>query len=137
VVGNPPWTKKGKFATISSRLENAEELDKLVEEWTTQHTAEEVMTLLQEAGVAAGIVQDAKDLAQDPQLRGRSFFIKVDHPIRGEVILDGNPIKLSATPAQCQRAAPLLGQDNNYVYQELLGMKQEEIVSYTEQGIFY
>ena len=120
---------------MSGRLENADELNRLVEGWTREHTAEEVMALLQEEGVAAGVVQDAGDLANNPQLRARGFFIELGHPELGKTISDATPIKLSETPAKYNRAAPVLGQDNDYVYRELLGISQDELAELKEQGI--
>ena len=110
-------------------------MDRLVEEWTKKYSAEEVMTLLQEQGVAAGVVQNASDLANDPQLKARSFFIELDHPELGRTISDATPIKLSDTPARYGRAAPVSGQDNHYVYGELLGMSEDELTELREQGI--
>jgi len=134
-LGNPIWTEDKRFATLASRLENSDELDRLVEEWTGEHTAEEVMALLQEQGVAAGVVQDASDLANNPQLRARGFFIELDHPELGKTISDATPIKLSDTPARCSRAAPVQGQDNDYVYKQLLGMSEDEVAELKQQGV--
>ncbi|MBC8429390.1 MAG: CoA transferase, partial [Dehalococcoidia bacterium] len=134
-LGNPPWVEAQRFATLSGRLENIEELDRLVEGWTSEHTAEEVMALLQEQGVAAGVVQDASDLANDPQLKERGFFIELGHPELGKTISDAAPIRLSDTPARYIRAAPILGEDNDYVYGELLGMNGDEVAELSEQGI--
>ncbi len=134
-LGNPPWAEDRRFATLSSRLENADELDRRVERWTKEHTAEEVMALLQGQGVPAGVVQDASDLANDPQLRERGVFVELDHPETGRTISDATPIKLSGTPARYIRAAPTLGQDNNYVYKQLLGVSDGEVAELKEQGI--
>ena len=134
-LGNPSWTENSKFSTLPGRLENAEELDKLVEGWTRERTAEEVMALLQDQGVAAGVVQAASDLPNDPQLRARNFFIELDHPELGKTIADATPIKLSDTSAKYNRAAPIVGQDNDYVYGELLGMREDEIAELRQQGI--
>ncbi|MBA7527577.1 Succinyl-CoA:(R)-benzylsuccinate CoA-transferase subunit BbsF [subsurface metagenome] len=134
-LGNPPWAEDRRFATLSGRLENADELDRLVEGWTRGHTAEEVMALLQRHGVAAGVVQDASDLASDPQLRARGFFIELDHPEMGKTISDATPIKLSDTPSRYSRVAPTLGQDNDYVYKQLLGMSDGEIAEFRQQGV--
>lgn len=134
-LGKPPWTEESRFSTLSGRLENAGELDRLVEGWTKEHSAEDVMTLLQKEGVVAGVVQDASDLAKDPQLRTRGFFIELDHPELGRTISDATPIKLSDTPAKYSRAAPLRGQDNNYVYHQLLGMSKGEVAELRELGI--
>jgi crotonobetainyl-CoA:carnitine CoA-transferase CaiB-like acyl-CoA transferase len=93
------------------------------------------MTWLQEQGVPAGVVQDASDLASDPQLKQRGFFVELDHPELGKTISDATPIRLSDTPAKYNRAAPIRGQDNNYVYKRLLGMSEDEVTELGEQGV--
>jgi len=134
-LGKPPWAEDKRLATLTGRLKHSEELNRLVEGWMKKHTAEEAMALLQGQGVAAGVVQDASDLAQDPQLNERGFFIELDHPELGKTISDAVPIRLSDTPARYTRAAPVLGQDNDYVYRELLGMSQDELTELKRQGI--
>jgi benzylsuccinate CoA-transferase BbsF subunit len=134
-IGNPPWAEATRFATLAGRLENRAELDRLVEDWTKEHTAEEVMALLQSYGVAAGVVQNARDLAEDPQLNERGFFIELDHPELGKTTSDGVPLRLSDTPARYNRAAPVLGQDNDYVYGGLLGLSRGEMAELKKQGI--
>ena len=93
--------------------------------------------LLQQAGIPAGIVENAEDLANDPQLVARDFFLQTEHPTMGKTILDNTPIKLSGTPARVARASPLLGQDNDYVYRTLLGMGDEELSQYIAEGAIY
>jgi benzylsuccinate CoA-transferase BbsF subunit len=134
-LGNPPWAEDKRFATLTNRLKNSEKLDKLVEGWTEKHTAEETMALLQKNGIAAGVVQSASDLAQDPQLKERHFFVELDHPEMGKTISDATPVRLSDTPARYNRAAPLLGQDNDYVYGELLGLSEGEMAELKKQGV--
>ena len=134
-LDNPPWAEDKRFATLNGRLENKARLDRLVEEWTKKHTAEEAMALLQKQGVAAGVVQSAGDLAQDPQLNERGFFIELDHPELGKTISDATPIRLSDTPARYSRPAPLLGQDNENVYGELLGLSETELGRLKKQGV--
>jgi benzylsuccinate CoA-transferase BbsF subunit len=134
-LDNPPWAEDKRFATLNGRLKNKAELDRLVGDWTKKHTAEEAMASLQKQGVAAGVAQSAGDLAQDPQLNERGFFIELDHPELGKTISDATPIRLSDTPARYSRAAPLLGQDNEYVYGELLGLSRGELAKLKKQGI--
>jgi benzylsuccinate CoA-transferase BbsF subunit len=131
-LGNPPWAEDKNLATFSRRLRNKARLDRLVADWTKEHTAEEVMTLLQGQGVAAGVVQDARELAKDPQLKERGFFIEL-----GKAISDGVPVRLSRTPARYRRVAPTLGQDNDYVYKKLLGMSEGELAGLRQMGIVY
>jgi len=134
-LGNPPWAEARRFATLSARLKNKKALDELIEDWTKTRPAEEVTVLLQAQGVAAGVVQNARDLAKDPQLKERGFFIELDHPEMGKTISDATPIRLSASPPQYSRPAPLPGQDNNYVYSELLGLSGGEINKLKKQGV--
>ena len=132
-LGNPPWAEEKRFATLTKRLENKKALDSLIEAWTQGHSAEEAMVVLQKQGVAAGVVQSARDLAQDPQLKHRGFFVELEHPEMGRTISDATPIRLSETPPR-YRPAPLPGQDNEYVYGELLGLSKGEINRLKEQG---
>jgi crotonobetainyl-CoA:carnitine CoA-transferase CaiB-like acyl-CoA transferase len=134
-MGNPPWAKQERFSTLSRRLEHQEELNELVEQWTSNYTPEEVMDMLQKVGVAAGKASNAADLANDPQLKSRDFFVHLHHPVLGKTISDGTPIRLSRTPSKYKRAAPLLGQDNQYVYRDLLELSKEQFHQYVEQGI--
>jgi benzylsuccinate CoA-transferase BbsF subunit len=131
-LGNPSWAEDAGFATLAGRCENRDELDRQIATWTQERTAEEVMSRLQENGVAAGIVQDAADLARDPQLKERGFF--VNKPEIGKFI-DATPIRLSRSPAEYKRAAPSQGQDNDYVYGKLLGMSEKEMADLRENGV--
>jgi crotonobetainyl-CoA:carnitine CoA-transferase CaiB-like acyl-CoA transferase len=101
-----------------------------------QHPPEKVMHLLQEAGVAAGVVQDAADLLDhDPQLRHRGHYRLLQHPVTGDTLYMGPAFTLSATPA-AMRPAPCLGEHNASVYGDLLGMSAAEIEQYTAEGVF-
>jgi len=127
VIGNPAWTSEPKFSTLLARKENEEELDKLVEEWTINYSAEEVMHMMQVAGVAAGVLETGKDLLEhDPQLAHRHFFWELDHPEIGKHYAPGPSFVLSKAPYELQRA-PLLSEHNEYALKEILGMSDEEI----------
>jgi crotonobetainyl-CoA:carnitine CoA-transferase CaiB-like acyl-CoA transferase len=117
------------------RGENSEELDRLIGEWTCTRTNSEVMQILQEAGVPAAAVNDACDLAADPHLSERGFFIDLQHPFLGRIRADGNPIRMSATPARFSSAAPLLGADNRRVFLDLLGIEENRFNTLVSQGI--
>jgi len=134
-MGDPAWAKQEKFSSLQRRLKHKEELEEFLGQWTSNHTPEEIMSVLQEAGVRCAPVKNAADLANDPQLGNRGFFVQLHHPILGNTYSDGTPIMLSRTPAQHRRAAPLLGQDNHYVYQVLLGLSDEEFNQYVDKGI--
>ena len=117
------------------RLENVDKLDKLVEEWTVEHSPEEVVSLMQGAGIAAGVVQGGQDLDEDPQLKHRHFYWDFDHPEIGNFTYTGMPARLSKTPYE-MKPAPRLGEHNEYVYTQLLGMSDEEFVQLMAEGVF-
>jgi len=135
ILGRPDWAREDRFSDLSKRKENKEDLDRFLEQWTLQHSPEEVVNLLQQGGVAAGVVQNAEDLANDSQLIARDFFIPLEHPILGKTAADVSPIKFKKNPRDKWKAAPLLGEDNRYVYMELLGLTEGELSSYIEKGI--
>jgi benzylsuccinate CoA-transferase BbsF subunit len=137
VIGNPPWTREEQFNDMYKRLANQEELDKLVTDWTKNHTHYEVAEILQQAGVAAAPCLDIEERFLDPHLREREVYATVDHPAVGMEWVAGVPIKISETPAGVYRAAPMLGQHNEYVFKELLGMPDEEIAQLTRDEVAY
>ncbi len=135
-IGKPEWLKDPQFSDLRSRKENEAQLNGLIELWTVQHEAEEVMRLLQKAGVAAGVVQNAKDLYNDIQLRERECFWVANHKELGKFSYLGQPSRLSKTPAKLYHAAPCLGEHTEYVCRELLGMSEEEYDECLVEGIF-
>jgi len=121
--------------TLLDRKSNEDELDRHVEEWTLNHTAEEVMSLMQQGGVPAGVVASCEDLFNDPQLKYRNHFVFKDHPEIGQHASQGISFKLSKTPSEITRAAPCLGEHTAYVCTEILGMSDEEFAELFSAGV--
>jgi benzylsuccinate CoA-transferase BbsF subunit len=136
VVGNPPWTRETRFATLVGRKQTEAELDRLVGEWTVQRSAEEVMTSMQNAGVPAGVVETGEDLLDhDPQLRYRRTFTELDHPDGGKYRTQAGPhFRLSKTPFDIRRA-PRLGEHNELVFKGILGLSDDEFASLVKAGV--
>ncbi len=125
-----------RFGTAESRLANAGALDALVSEWTRRRTPREVMETLQAHGVTAGMVSDGTTLVTDPHLRSRGSVVEHEHPRQGRLTLPGIVTKLSETPGEIRRHAPLLGQDTHAVLKGLLGLSDEEIRGLEAAGAF-
>jgi len=89
------------------------------------------MCRLQAAGVAAGVVQNARDMCSDPQLAARGHYRNVAHAETGETRYDGPPFTLSECPLEV-RPAPLLGEHNDYVFRDLLGLADDEMEAVQE-----
>ena len=135
VIGNPSWANEVKFSTLKSRKENEDELEVLVAEWTKARTAENVMHMMQEAGVAAGVVQNARDLIEaDPQLEAREFLVPLKHPVMGEFGHPTPPYKLTKTGAQIS-TSPCLGEHTYYICTELLGITDQEFVELIQEEV--
>lgn len=137
VVAQPSWTSAPRFATFLSRKENESELNQLVEQWTSERTPEEVMDTLQAAGVAAGVVQNGRDILEhDSQLQHRRHSWIFEHPETGRHVTEAAPYRLSLTPGEPKWAAPCLGEHNHHVCTQILGMSDEEFVELVAEGVF-
>ncbi|WP_089935291.1 CaiB/BaiF CoA transferase family protein [Candidatus Entotheonella palauensis] len=139
-MGHPGWTAKPVYASLESRLQHQDELDTDVASWTRHHRAEEVMQRLRAKGVRAGVVQTPEDkVRHDPQLRQRGYYVDVTHSRFGPLPVENTPIHYSETPVHpggpIMRGAPRWGEDNDYVYGELLGLSASEIADYADRGI--
>lgn len=133
-IDQPAWAKHPKFKTWADRKENEEELNRLIEEWTVTKTPEDVMHLLQEHGLSAGIVQNAADLFQDPQIKERDVLKQMEHDEIGPLSHRGVAFKLSRTPCELNMPGPRLGQHTEYVCRKFLGMSDEKFVSLLNEG---
>ena len=134
-MGNPQWGREPRFATFLGRKQNEDELEPLIAEWSKDYSPEEVMVLLQGVGVAAGVVSTGHDLFEDPQLRHRGHFVPLQHRVIGVHHYQMPAYRLSKTPAQLLRAAPCLGQDNEFVYKEILGYSDEKVTQFLLDGV--
>lgn len=126
-MGEPPWASDQRFAAAVSRWHHQDELDRLIEGWTSGHEHQELMHKLQEAGVPCGAVLDAQELVTDPHLRARGFFWEIDHRDTGPRLYAGLPIRLSLTPGSPRMPAPSYGEHNEHVLKRLLGMSDAEL----------
>ena len=136
-IGSPDWAEKEEFRNEQNRRQNQDELDKLVEQWTRQHRQYEVMEILQKAGVAAGASLNVKDLVSDPQLKARQFFVEMAHPVIGNITLAGLPWRHNGKIKGNYSCPPLLGEHNDYVFGELLGLSKKEIAKLEEEKVIF
>jgi crotonobetainyl-CoA:carnitine CoA-transferase CaiB-like acyl-CoA transferase len=93
------------------------------------------MGMLQRAGVAAGPSLSAAELVDDPHLKERGLFLEIDHPEVGRRRMVGLPARLSSNPPLNYEHAPLLGEHNQYVLGELLGLSPGELSRLEEEGV--
>ncbi|MBI3391019.1 MAG: CoA transferase [Deltaproteobacteria bacterium] len=129
-IGALAWTREPQFATLADRLAQQDELDQRVSAWTRDRTAEDVMQTLQRAGVAAGVVANARDLCErDPQLQARGYWARVRTPEGESMEFDGVPVRLSATPGRVAGPGPLLGEHTDSVLKRVLDLSPAAIAT--------
>jgi benzylsuccinate CoA-transferase BbsF subunit len=126
-----------RFSDGYGRWLHQDELDHIIDEWTAGRSSEEITQSLQAAGVAAMPAHNGHSLVEDPQLRERGLMEWVEHPLSGKRLMCGPPWRFSKTPAGIRQPAPLLGQHNQYVLHELLGMSEEEIQRLVDEEVVY
>lgn len=135
-LDGPAWADDPRFATQAQRHACQDDLDAHLSAWTRTRTPHDVMHQLQGAGVAAAAVQDAEDLAEtDPQVAHRGTFFEMDHPVIGPARFEGSPVLFSGFAQDNWRSAPLLGEDNDYVFTEVLGLPADEVAELAAEGI--
>jgi benzylsuccinate CoA-transferase BbsF subunit len=134
-MDQPGLAIDARFATLADRKKNEDTLEGLVTAWTETLTAEEATRKLQAVGVAAYPAVTNKELAEDPHLQQRGFFVELPHPEVGVRRHAGVPWVFSDTPCQVQRPAPLAGQDTDTVLQRVLGYSVEEIAAFRTKGV--
>jgi len=129
-IGKPELLQDQRFADPIGRRQNQEELDEIISEWTSQRTSYQAMNALQESRVSAGAVLNAKQALTDPQYLERGFFETVQNPpevglrTKGYV---GRAWKFSNGETGIKGPAPRLGEANEYVLSELLGIDRESM----------
>ena len=128
LIGHDDWSD------AMWRSRNWDDVHEMIEGWTIEHDKFAVAEAMQANGVPCSAVFDTGDLLSHPHLRGRGMVVRVDHPQSGSVDVPGNPVRLSASPTDIERA-PLLGEHSAEVYEELLGLNEAELTRLREAGV--
>lgn len=135
-LGHPAWCDDERFASQGSRFANQDALDVSIGAWTSTRDPHQVMHALQGGGVRAAAVQNPQDLNEvDPQIAHRGTFFEMDHPVIGPARFEGFPSRMSGHGPDHWRSAPLLGEDNEYVFGEVLGLSDREIDELRDQEV--
>jgi crotonobetainyl-CoA:carnitine CoA-transferase CaiB-like acyl-CoA transferase len=136
VMDKAEWLADSRFVSNDLRLQHRRELDDLIEQWTVTRDPHDVMNGLQEAGVAAGVVQTVEDqYYRDPHLNERGFFETIPHLVKGEVVAAGIPLGLTLTPGNTTEAGKPIGSDNQAVFCDLLGLTQAQFSDFVAAAV--
>ncbi len=126
-LDDPAWAQRPELDSDDGRREHHDELDDHLAAWCATRTDREVMETLQDAGVPAGMMSTAVDLATDPHLVARGFPQRVDQPGVGEMLFEGPAFSATAMPEPVVRHAPKLGEHTREICRSVLGMSDDDV----------
>ena len=121
VLGHPEWREMPEFLTDGMRIKNRADLAARIEAITATKPRAHWLELFDANNIPCGPINDYSQVFQDPQVLARELVVDVEHPTLGAIRALGSPIKLSATPPNVRRRAPLLGEHTEEVLTETAG----------------
>ncbi len=124
-MGRPELPQSQDYKSHQARGAHQKQLDELIGAWTSTLTTRAVLDLMDHHGVPAGQIYRAPEMLADPHFQAREAIVTTDHPHFGKLRMQNVAPKLSETPGGIRSPSPALGQHNEEVYLELLGMARE------------
>jgi crotonobetainyl-CoA:carnitine CoA-transferase CaiB-like acyl-CoA transferase len=135
LVGRPDIAEKSWFSSAGERSRRSELLDGAVSKWIAARDFDEVVKAFEEAGAALAPIYDVEQLLQDPQVLFRDTITTVDDEDLGQIKMQNLMARLTGTPGSIRFPGRRLGQDNEALYQELLGIGPEELEKLRAEGV--
>jgi crotonobetainyl-CoA:carnitine CoA-transferase CaiB-like acyl-CoA transferase len=135
LVGHPEVIDEPWFASGAERAKHADELDAMVGGWIAEHDLDEVVRVFEEAQAAVAPIYDIRDIFEDPQFRALDTITTVEDEELGPLKMQNVLFRLSETPGKVGWAGRRVGQDNDEVYSELLGIGAEKLRDLKERGV--
>ena len=134
IIGHPELIGDPRFTDPATRGKNSAVVDKLISDWTSTKSGYEAFNTFASAGVSTGITLTSSQAMNDPHVTHRKMVVELEHPVRGKYKTIGYPAKLEKSPVEVKNA-PLLGQDNERVYADLMGYTKEDLAKLKEVGV--
>lgn len=136
VMGQKELELDSRFSDISGRVKNHKELKKIIDDWCHAYEIDEVVSMLNEAGVPSSPVNSLDRVVNDPQLNiHRNMFPEIEQTGIGSIKVTNNPQRLSETISGPSKAAPLLGEDNTTIFKDWLGYSEDELTNLKTSGV--
>ncbi len=135
-MSDPEWANDPRFESAADRVANIDDLHAKLAEWTAQYDDRDLAQRLQSAGVAAAPVFNVGDLLNDPHYRARGTYVEVTHPLGFKETIYGAYVKTSRTEAAVE-PGPAIGQDNDRVFKEILGIPDDRYTQLVEDEVIY
>jgi crotonobetainyl-CoA:carnitine CoA-transferase CaiB-like acyl-CoA transferase len=135
LMGREELINDAKTNSPTARAERGEFVDSIVEEWTMKHTVQEVVDMLDKEQIVVAPILDFERILADEHIKQREMVVEVEHPSANKIKLYGVANKYSLTPARIRMPAPMLGQHNEEVYKNFLGLGDHDLLRLTNEGI--
>lgn len=135
LVGHPEVIDEDWFASGADRAQHADLLDGYVGGWIAQHDLDEVIKRFEEAEAAVAPIYDISQIMDDPQFEALESIVSIDDPDLGSVKMQNVMFRMSETPGRVQWAGRGLGEDNQHVYVDELGLSNEHVAALIEEGV--
>lgn len=126
-IGKPELVEDPRFIDNRKRGENVQQIDEIINEWMSQHTQDEAMRVMLASGAAAAPIYSVEDVVNDEHVKARQSIVAVDDPTLGKVRMQAPTPRLSTTPGSINFTGPGLGQHNDEIYRDLLGLDAHEL----------
>lgn len=135
VIGNPDLANHNDYVNLIQRKKNEDALDELVTRWTSTLRAEEAESALQNNGVPSNIIEKASDIYVDSQLASRQYFTTLEHSVMGKQKYESQAcFILSKTPRQITTPSPCIGEHNESVFKDMIGLSDDELAEHIIDG---
>ena len=135
VIGREDLVGDERYDTNVKRSNRLDEVDGMVEGWTSERERDDIIEILMDAGVPCGPVKELDEVAEDPHLKERGMINEIDHPSYGDISVPGLPIRLGDSDLPDIEPSPEKGRDNDEVYGGRLGLSESEIEKLREDGV--
>lgn len=128
------WIKDPEFKPPVQHVAARERFDSYWIPWCMARSKNEIVRILQAAGIPCAPLNTTADLVNDEQLAARNYFVEVDHPVAGKFKYPGAPMRMTETPFAIRRPAPMLGQHNTEIFGEL-GYDSNDLAVLSAAGV--
>lgn len=133
-IGREDLIDDPRYTEQKERNQRFDEVYAFIRSWTEKHDKFTVMKTFGEVGIPCGAVFDSQDIMTDPHLRERGMIVTVEHAARGPITMPGCAVQLTDSPVAV-KPAPLLGQHNEEVYRDFLGLSGDALKTLAEEGV--
>jgi crotonobetainyl-CoA:carnitine CoA-transferase CaiB-like acyl-CoA transferase len=135
IIGRPEMAEDPKFSNLIAQIHNHEEAVRLIEEWTTRRTSQEIISILERKKIPCGIAYTSAQVNDDENLKQREMFRRVHHEKYGDIDIPGFPFKFSDASGSIRMPAPGLGEHSRFILEQWLGYTSEEVQALYGEGI--